>query len=165
MYVCISICLKFKFETKPTMDIWDDDYIAEAVLLIMQDSDTTDTSDSDSYTDFDTDSSDDEDEYEAFVTSCYAWRMRFLNGMAPNGPVGVIATKPKTKIVNGKLYHFCMNHNKGRGAWVVHHPTKCKNPRHKPEEPETEHQGTKRSLAMAFEAEQDAAADDFSDEE
>ncbi|KAI2507388.1 hypothetical protein MHU86_7001 [Fragilaria crotonensis] len=98
------------------MDIWDDDYIAEAVLLIMQDSDTTDTSDSDSDSDFDTDSSDDEDEYEALITSYYAWRIRYLNGMAPNGPVGVIATEPKTKIVNGKLYHFCMNHNKGRGG-------------------------------------------------
>jgi predicted RNA-binding protein YlxR (DUF448 family) len=33
--------------------------------------------------------------------------------------------EPRTKEVNGKTYHFCMHHNDGKGAWVIHHPDKC----------------------------------------
>lgn len=138
---------------------WVDDYITLlAVWLIMQDSDT----DSDSDSDFDTDS-DEEDEYETLLT-LLALRRRHGIGMAPNR-VGVIATEPKTKTIRGKVHHFCIHHNKGKGAWVIHHPTKCKNLSHKPEEPKTEQQGVKRSLAMAFQAVQDESTDDFSDEE
>ena len=33
---------------------------------------------------------------------------------------------PKTKVVNGKTYHFCLNHNDGKGQWTIHLPSACK---------------------------------------
>ena len=33
--------------------------------------------------------------------------------------------EPKTKKVDKKEYHFCMNHNDGKGAWVIHLPKDC----------------------------------------
>ena len=44
----------------------------------------------------------------------YAWKL-----------VPPASGEPKTKEVDKKTYHFCMNHNNGAGAWVIHHPDKC----------------------------------------
>jgi hypothetical protein len=44
----------------------------------------------------------------------YAWKL-----IAPT------SGEPKTKMVNEKEYHFCLNHNDGKGAWVIHNPAKC----------------------------------------
>jgi hypothetical protein len=32
----------------------------------------------------------------------------------------------KTKSMNGKTYHYCMNHNQGKGMWVLHDPKECR---------------------------------------
>jgi hypothetical protein len=47
-------------------------------------------------------------------TDKYAWKL------VPPG-----TGEPKTKKVNDKEYHFCNNHNDGKGAWVLHNPKKC----------------------------------------
>ncbi len=48
------------------------------------------------------------------LTEKYAWKL------VPPG-----AGEPKTKKVNDKEYHFCHNHNDGKGAWVLHNPSHC----------------------------------------
>ena len=50
----------------------------------------------------------------AKMSERYAWKL-----LPPT------SGEAKTKEVDGKTYHFCMNHNDGQGAWVIHHPDKC----------------------------------------
>jgi hypothetical protein len=41
----------------------------------------------------------------------YAWKL-----------IATTAGKPKSKMVIQMEYHFCPNHNEGKGAWVIHNP-------------------------------------------
>ncbi len=36
--------------------------------------------------------------------------------------IAPIANQPKTKMVNGKTYYWCLYHNNNKGQWVVHNP-------------------------------------------
>ena len=33
----------------------------------------------------------------------------------------------KTLMKDGKKYYWCLNHNNGKGKWVIHKPTECRN--------------------------------------
>ena len=35
--------------------------------------------------------------------------------------------KPHTKVVDGKTYHWCPYHNDGKGKWVIHNVSECRN--------------------------------------
>ena len=88
----------------------------------------------------------------------YAWKL------VPPEP-----GEPKTKEVNGKTYHFCMHHNDGKGAWVIHHPDKCdrretKNHKGKSAEEKKVMTLTKALKAIHEEDDDDAASSDDEDE-
>ena len=84
----------------------------------------------------------------------YAWKL------VPPG-----AGDPKTKEVNKKTYHFCPNHNNGKGARVIHHSNKCD--RRKDKQEKGDHPGKEKtmSLAKVLQAIQDKAAEGSSSDE
>lgn len=89
-------------------------------------------------------------------TDKYAWKL------IPPG-----SGDPKTKKVNDKEYHFCTNHNDGKGAWVLHNPTNC----HASKTNNTsgagnaQHSSKALTLAKALQAIQEEDLESSSDEE
>ena len=84
----------------------------------------------------------------------YAWKI------IPPG-----AGEPKTKEVHKKTYHFCPNHNDGKGAWVIHHPNKCDRCEEKKDKEDRTVKEKAMSLAKVLQAIQDEAQEGSSSEE
>ena len=51
----------------------------------------------------------------------YAWK-----DVKPSGNETKVDGHP-TKKKDDKLYYWCLNHNDGKGKWVLHHPNECNN--------------------------------------
>jgi hypothetical protein len=84
----------------------------------------------------------------------YAWKL------IPPG-----AGESKTKEVHKKTYHFCPNHNDGKGAWVIHHPNKCDRREEKKDKEDRTGKEKAMSLAKVLQAIQDEAQEGSSSEE
>ena len=87
----------------------------------------------------------------------YAWK---LIAPAPG--------EPKTKEVGKKTYNFCMHHNDGAGAWVIHHPDNCDRRSSKPPKKDTGKATTNEkalNLSKALQAIQDDSDCESSGEE
>ena len=70
----------------------------------------------------------------------------------------------KTKEVNSKTYHFCHHHHDGKGAWVIHHPSKCDKRDVKKDKPHTTDSKI-LSLSKALQAIHEETGDITTDEE
>ena len=84
----------------------------------------------------------------------YAWKL------VPPG-----SGEPKTKEVNKKTYHFCPNHNDGKGAWVIHHPNKCDRREDTQDKGDRPGKEKAMSLAKVLQAIQDESAEGSSSDE
>ena len=61
-----------------------------------------------------------------------------------------------------KTYHYCMHHNNGAGAWVIHDPNKCDRRDNQKEKKPTD---KVMSLTKVLQAIQEEAGDTSSDED
>ena len=93
------------------------------------------------------------DAKEAKFAEKYAWKL-----------IPPAEGEAKTKEVNSKVYHFCPHHHDGKGAWVIHHPSKCDKREVKKDKPHAKDSKI-LSLSKALQAIHEETGDVTSDEE
>jgi hypothetical protein len=82
-----------------------------------------------------------------------------MYGVDPTG-----RRRSKDKGGNSKTYHFCPHHHDGKGAWVIHHPSKCDKREVKKDKSHAK-DSKNLSLSKALQAIHEETGDITSDEE